>query len=179
VKWFAGSDHAGYRLKQRLCEVLRALGDEVEDLGTHSEGSVDYPEYGVAVARRVVAEPGALGLLVCGSGNGIAMAANRIPGVRAAVATCEYAARMARAHNDANVVAFGQRITGEGIAEEALRAFRDTAFEGGRHQRRLDKLEALAAPAAAASDTTEPDTTESDVAVLDTVESDAEREGRR
>lgn len=145
MKWFAGSDHAGYRLKQHLCEVLRALGDEVTDLGAESEASVDYPDYGAAVGRRVAAEPGALGLLVCGSGNGIAMAANRIAGVRAALATCEYAARMARAHNDANVIAFGQRITGEGVAEEALRAFRETAFEGGRHQRRVDKLEALSA----------------------------------
>jgi ribose 5-phosphate isomerase B len=145
VKWFVGSDHAGYRLKQHLGEVLRALGDEVVDLGTDSESSVDYPDYGAAVARRVAAEPGALGLLVCGSGNGIAMAANRIPGVRAAVATEEYAARMARAHNDANVIAFGQRITGPGVAEQALRAFRDTPFEGGRHQRRVDKLEALSA----------------------------------
>lgn len=145
MKWFVGSDHAGYRLKQHLSEVLRALGDEVVDLGADSESSVDYPEYGAAVARRVVAEPGVLGLVVCGSGNGIAMAANRIPGARAAVATCEYAARMARAHNDANVIAFGQRITGPGVAEAALRAFRDTPFEGGRHQRRVDQLEALGA----------------------------------
>jgi ribose 5-phosphate isomerase B len=160
VKWFVGSDHAGYQLKQHLGEVLRALGDEVVDLGTDSEASVDYPDYGAAVGRRVAAEPGALGLLVCGSGNGIAMAANRIPGVRAAVATGGYAARMARAHNDANVIAFGQRITGPGVAEEALRAFRDTSFEGGRHQRRVDKLEALsadtAAPAPAAADTAVP-----------------------
>lgn len=153
MKWFAGSDHAGYRLKQHLCEVLRALGDEVTDLGADSEASVDYPDYGAAVGRRVAAEPDALGLLVCGSGNGIAMAANKIAGVRAAVATCEYAARMARAHNDANVIAFGQRITGEGVAEEALRAFRESTFEGGRHQRRVDKLEALrAAPGAAAEE---------------------------
>lgn len=150
MKWFVGSDHAGYQLKQQLCEVLRALGDEVTDLGADSEASVDYPDFGAAVGRRVVAEPGTLGVLVCGSGNGIAMAANRIPGVRAAVATCEYAARMARAHNDANVIAFGQRITGAGVAEEALRAFRESSFEGGRHQRRIDKLEALSAPAAAA-----------------------------
>jgi ribose 5-phosphate isomerase B len=150
VKWFVGSDHAGYQLKQHLGEVLRALGDEIVDLGTDSESSVDYPDYGAAVARHVAAEPGALGLLVCGSGNGIAMAANRIPGARAAVATEEYAARMARAHNDANVIAFGQRITGPGVAEQALRAFRDTPFEGGRHQRRVDKLEALSAVAASA-----------------------------
>lgn len=152
MKWFAGSDHAGYRLKQHLCEVLRALGDEVEDLGADSaEASVDYPDYGAAVGRRVAAEPGTYGLLVCGSGNGIAIAANRIAGVRAAVTTSEYAARMARAHNDANVIAFGQRITGEGLAEEALRAFREGSFEGGRHQRRVDKLEALSAPGAAPS----------------------------
>lgn len=149
MKWFVGSDHAGYRLKQHLGAVLRALGDEVVDLGTDSEASVDYPDYGAAVGRRVVAEPGARGLLVCGSGNGIAMAANRVPGARAAVVTEGYAARMARAHNDANVIAFGERITGPGVAEEALRVFRDTPFEGGRHQRRVDKLEAICAAASA------------------------------
>ena len=160
MKWFVGSDHAGYQLKQHLGEVLRELGDEVVDLGTDSEASVDYPDYGAAVARCVAAEPGTLGVVVCGSGNGIAMAANRVPGARAAVATEEYAARMARAHNDANVIAFGQRITGPGVAEQALRAFRDTPFEGGRHQRRVDKLEALSADraSATAADGPAPDT---------------------
>lgn len=143
MKWFAGSDHAGFQLKQHLVQVLRGLGDEVEDLGADSEASVDYPEYAAAVARRVAAAPGARGLLVCGTGTGIAMAANKIPGIRAAVATGAYAARMARAHNDANVIALGQRIVGPGVAEEAVRAFRDTAFEGGRHQRRVAQIHAL------------------------------------
>ncbi|ACY18125.1 ribose 5-phosphate isomerase B [Haliangium ochraceum] len=152
MKWFAGADHAGYELKQQLVAVLRALGDEVEDLGTHGSESVDYPDFGAAVGRKVAAEAGTLGLVVCGSGMGICIAANKIAGVRAVAVSCAYAARMARAHNDANVLALGQRIVGVGVAEDALRAFRDGVFEGGRHQRRVDKLSALegADPAAGA-----------------------------
>lgn len=146
MKWVAGSDHAGYRLKTALCDVLRALGDEVEDIGVDAgDVSVDYPDYGAEVARRVAAAVGAevRGLLVCGTGIGIAIAANKIVGVRAAVVTDEFTARATRSHNDANVIAFGERVTGPGVAEAALRAFRDTAFEGGRHQRRIDKIHAL------------------------------------
>lgn len=142
--WYAGSDHAGYALKSALCEFLRELGDEVEDLGSDdAEHSVDYPDFGAAVARRVAAEPGAFGLLVCGTGVGIAMAANKVPGARAAVVTDTFTAKAARAHNDANVIALGERVTGPGVAKDALAAFRETAFEGGRHQRRVDKLRAL------------------------------------
>ena len=144
MKWYAGSDHAGYRLKQSLIALLRDLGDQVEDVGTHSaDNSVDYPEFGADVARRVAAEPDARGLLVCGTGIGISMAANKIAGVRAAVVTNVFTARATRAHNDANVIAFGERVVGAGVAADALRAFRDTTFEGGRHQRRVDKIHAL------------------------------------
>jgi ribose 5-phosphate isomerase B len=144
MKWFVGADHAGLALKQRLVEVLRGLGDEVDDLGTHDDRSVDYPEYGARVGRAVVASGGdALGLIVCGTGIGIAMAANKLPGVRAAVIHDSFTAQMSRAHNDANVIALGARVVGAGVAEHALRTFRDTAFEGGRHARRVDQLNTL------------------------------------
>ncbi len=144
MKWYAGSDHAGYDLKAALVAVLRALGDEVEDLGTtNATDSVDYPDYGASVARAVVAAPGAMGLLVCGTGIGISIAANKVDGARAARVTDEFSARMARAHNDANVVCLGGRITGVSLAEEILRAFRDATFAGGRHQRRVDKIKGL------------------------------------
>ena len=144
MKWYAGSDHAGYALKVQLCTALRELGDEVIDIGVASaEQSVDYPDFGAEVGRLVVAETGTRGLLVCGTGIGIAIAANKVVGVRAAVVTDAFTAKAARAHNDANVIAFGERVIGPGVAREALQAFRTTPFEGGRHQRRIDKLHAL------------------------------------
>ena len=147
MKWYAGSDHAGYGLKQRLIECLRADGDTVEDLGTDSGESVDYPDYGEKVARAVAADAAAnkasFGLAVCGTGIGISMAANKVAGIRAAVVTDEFTARATRAHNDANVICLGERVIGPGVAENALRVFRDTAFEGGRHARRVAKISAL------------------------------------
>lgn len=145
MKWFAGSDHAGYQLKAQLVEELRALGDEVVDCGAaNGDDSVDYPDFAVDVARRVADAGGdALGLLVCGTGIGIAMAANKVPGARAAVVTDCFTARATRSHNDANIISMGQRVIGPGVASEALRAFRDTPFEGGRHQRRVDKIRAV------------------------------------
>jgi ribose 5-phosphate isomerase B len=144
MKWYAGSDHAGFRLKQALIGALRGWGDEVVDVGTDSEArSVDYPDFGAEVGRRVVAESPCLGLLVCGTGIGIAIAANKVAGVRAARVTDGYSARMARQHNDANVICLGERVTGLGVAEEVLRAFRDESFAGGRHAARVDKIAAL------------------------------------
>ena len=144
MKWYAGSDHAGFRLKDALVRALRELGDEVIDLGTRdAEDSVDYPDYGAAVGQAVVAEAGALGVLVCGTGIGISIAANKVRGVRAAHLADTFSARMARQHNDANVACLGERVIGAGLGEEILRAFRDARFEGGRHQRRVDKLTAL------------------------------------
>ncbi|HKA87147.1 MAG TPA: ribose 5-phosphate isomerase B [Haliangiales bacterium] len=144
MKWYAGSDHAGYELKAALVGFLRGLGDEVEDLGTtNAADSVDYPEFGARVGRAVVAAPGAMGLAVCGTGIGISIAANKVAGIRAARVTDEFSARMAREHNDANVVCLGGRVTGPGLAEGIVRAFRDATFAGGRHQRRVDKIEGL------------------------------------
>ena len=140
MKWIVGADHAGLALKDQLIERLRSWGDEVDDVGTHSTDSVDYPDYARRVAERVARGEGR-GLLVCGTGIGMAMTANKVPGVRAAVVTDVFTAKATRSHNDANVMAIGQRVIGSGVAEEALRAFRDTDFEGGRHTRRVEKIE--------------------------------------
>jgi ribose 5-phosphate isomerase B len=144
LRWFVGSDHAGYRLKTALVAALAALGDEVTDLGTNDgETRVDYPDFGEKVGRAVVTAPGTLGLVVCGSGIGISIAANKVAGVRAALVGDAYSARMAREHNDANVICFGERTTGVGVAEDAVRVFREARFLGGRHQLRVEKLDAL------------------------------------
>jgi ribose 5-phosphate isomerase B len=144
MKWYVGSDHAGYRLKQLMVSVLKEIGDEVEDLGTTNEESTDYPSYGAEVGRKVVAEPGTYGLVICGTGIGISIAANKIPGVRAAVVHDDFTAAAARAHNDANVIALGARVIGSGVAESAVRVFRATQFVGGRHQRRIDLINSIA-----------------------------------
>jgi ribose 5-phosphate isomerase B len=143
MKWFAGSDHAGLPLKRPLVAMLRELGDEVIDVGTHDDTSVDYPQFGAEVGRCVAETPGSLGLVVCGSGIGISIAANKVAGVRCALVHDTFTAEMARLHNNANVIALGARVVGPGVAEAALAAFRRTAFEGGRHQRRVDQLGAL------------------------------------
>jgi ribose 5-phosphate isomerase B len=135
------SDHGGFDLKSRLLEVLRAKGREVVDLGTSSSQSVDYPDYAVQVARGVAEGRFRAGVLICGSGIGMSIVANRIPGVRAALCTSAYMARVARAHNDANVLCLGQRVIGAGEAEDILEAFLAATFEGGRHARRVGKIE--------------------------------------
>ncbi len=147
MKWYAGSDHAGFKLKQHLVSVLREYGDEVIDLGTDSEASCDYPDFAAAVAHRVAADSDSRGLLLCGTGIGISIAANKVAGIRSAVVTDAFTAQAARAHNDANIIAMGARVTGAGVAEQALAVFRKTEFDGGRHQRRLDKIAAIAARA--------------------------------
>ncbi|MBT6372851.1 MAG: ribose 5-phosphate isomerase B [Acidimicrobiaceae bacterium] len=138
-----GSDHAGYALKEQLAGELRDLGHEVLDLGAHSSERVDYPDFGAAVGRAVVGGDAELGLCVCGSGIGIAMAANKVPGVRAATVHDVTSARLTRQHNDANVICLGERLIGPEVASEALRAWLDAEFEGGRHTGRIDKLSGL------------------------------------
>ena len=138
-----GSDHAGYELKQQLAEHLREAGHEVEDLGTHSEESVDYPDFGAAVARAVVGGKAEYGVCVCGTGIGIGIAANKVKGARAAVVHDTTSARMARQHNNANVVCVGARLTGPQAAADAVDAFLAAEFEGGRHQRRIDEISEL------------------------------------
>jgi len=130
-------------LKKAAREILEELGHEASDLGPREAKSVDYPDYALLVARAVASGEAALGVLVCGTGIGMSMAANRIPGVRAALCRTGYEARMARQHNDANVLCLGERVTGEGLAAEVLEAFLAADFEGGRHGRRVEKIEAL------------------------------------
>ncbi len=143
MKIAVGSDHGGYGLKLGIIEHLKERGIEVEDLGCYSEESVDYPEYGVAVGEAVVNGKADRGIVCCGTGLGISMAANKVHGVRCAVPSNVFMAEMARRHNDANVLAFGGRVFTAGQACEMIDAWLDAEFEGGRHQRRVDKLNAL------------------------------------
>ncbi|MBI4878232.1 MAG: ribose 5-phosphate isomerase B [Planctomycetes bacterium] len=140
MKIAVGADHAGAGLKDRLCAFLRELGHEALDLGTRGGASVDYPDFAHAVAGAVAAGQAERGILVCGTGQGMAMAANRHQGVRAAVCRDLFDTGLARRHNDANVLCVGARVVGEGLAEEMTRVFLETGFEGGRHQRRVDKI---------------------------------------
>lgn len=137
-----GSDHAGLPLKNGCVEHLRALGYEAEDQGTFTTASCDYPEFAARVCRRVL-ELDALGVLVCGTGLGMSMAANRFPSIRAALCGNEYQARMARRHNNANVVCLGARVIGEDLAFAILKSFLQSEFEGGRHERRVALLDEI------------------------------------
>lgn len=139
----AGSDHAGLSLKKILVERLRSQGVVVDDVGTHDSASVDYPDYAAEVARRVAGGQADRGLLVCGTGQGMAMSANRIAGIRAAVVGDCFTAKATRQHNDANVLCLGERVIGPGLAMEILDLFLATPFEGGRHTRRIEKIMAL------------------------------------
>ncbi len=143
MKIAAGCDHAGFDLKNLLMEHLRATGYAVEDLGTYSTERVDYPVYGAAVGRAVARGEADLGLCVCGTGIGISIAANKVPGIRAAVAHDATTARLARQHNEANVICFGGRVIGSDVARESLDAFLESRPAGERHHRRVEELEEL------------------------------------
>ena len=134
------SDHAGFELKTQLKAQLQEMGYDVEDLGTDGPASVDYPDFGFAMARAIADGKADKGVLVCGSGIGISMAANRHANIRAALIHDALGAKMCRLHNDANVICFGGRMIGADVAKDCLQVFLDTAFEGGRHARRVDKL---------------------------------------
>lgn len=138
-----GSDHAGYPLKQHFVTLLAGQGHDVVDLGTNSTDSVDYPEFCAAVGRAVRDGDADIGIVLGGSGQGEQLAANKVKGVRAALCNCLYTARMARAHNDANVLSMGARVVGEGLAEDIVALFLTTPFEGGRHARRVDQIRQL------------------------------------
>ena len=138
-----GSDHAGFSVKETIRTYLESAGYAVSDLGTSSEQSVDYPDYGQAVGQRVVSRQADFGIAVCGTGIGISIAANKVPGVRAALAHDLNTARLAREHNDANVLALGGRVVTGEAAIEMVHVFLTTAYLGGRHQRRLDKIAAI------------------------------------
>ena len=143
MKIAIGSDHAGYAAKEHLKFWLVERGHEAIDLGTHGTASVDYPDFASRVGQAVVAGDAALGLLVCGSGIGMSIAANKIVGIRAAHCTDCYQARVARQHNDANVLCLGARVSGLGVMEDTLESFLGHSFEGGRHATRVEKIQSL------------------------------------
>jgi ribose 5-phosphate isomerase B len=140
MKIAIASDHAGYEGKERLKPVLDELGIQYEDLGTGSEASVDYPDYARKVAEEVAQGKVEQGMLVCGSGTGMAIAANKVPGVRAAVAWNEEIATLAREHNDANILALGARVTPAEELPKIVKAWFAAKYDGGRHERRVEKI---------------------------------------
>ena len=135
-----GADHAGFLLKEHLRRTLQMLGHVVDDHGTHSEASVDYPPISINVARAVVEGRADRGIVLGGSGQGEQIAANKIPGIRAVLCSDLYTAKLSREHNDANVLSMGGRIVAFRLADEIVKVWLETAFEGGRHQRRLDQI---------------------------------------
>jgi ribose 5-phosphate isomerase B len=138
-----GADHGGYQLKQEIAEYLIAQGHQVQDYGIHSAEPADYPDVAALVARAVAAGEAERAILICGTGIGMSLAANKIPGIRAAVCTDCYMARMAREHNDAQILCLGGRVLGTGSALEIVQTFLNSEFSGGRHARRVDKIMAL------------------------------------
>lgn len=138
-----GSDHRGYPLKEEVKKVLTQLGHQAVDLGCHDTGSCDYPDYGQAVARAVASRQCELGVLVCGTGIGMSIVANKVPGVRAAVCHDVFTAQRAREHNDANVLCLGSDILGTTLALEVLKVYLNSTFQGGRHTRRVEKINSL------------------------------------
>ena len=147
-----GADHAGVPLKAELAAFMAEGGHEVQDLGTSGDESVDYPDFGAAVGRAVASGDVDVGVCVCGTGIGISIAANKVPGVRAAVVHDVTSARMAKEHNDANVVCIGARLVGPQVAVEALDTFLSSSWQAGRHARRIDKITAIEAGMAAAQE---------------------------
>ena len=138
-----GCDHAAVALKDQIVKELKASGHPVEDLGAFGTESVDYPDFAAAVSRRVASGAADRGILICGTGIGMSMAANKFPGIRAAVCHDATTARLSRQHNDANVLCLGARIVGPAVASDIVAAWLAAGFEGGRHQRRIDKISAL------------------------------------
>ncbi len=140
MKIALGADHAGFADKDRIARALRADGHEILDYGTHDDTPVDYPQYGYAVGEAVASGQAERGIVVCGSSLGIAMAANKVPGVRCAPVAEPYSAELARRHNDANVLALSERLTGWEMVERLVRVFLETPFDGGRHAHRVEQL---------------------------------------
>lgn len=135
-----GADHGGFELKEQLIVVLGELGHEVTDVGCYSLDSVDYPDIAGKVREKILAGNGDRGILICGTGIGMSIAVNRSMEIRAALCHDEYTARMSREHNNANVLCLGARVTGQGVAEDIVKVWLETEFEGGRHQRRVEKF---------------------------------------
>lgn len=143
MKIALGADHGGFELKNEIRAHLEGQGIEILDVGTNSKESVDYPQYGFKVGQAILQGKADLGIVVCGTGIGISIAANKVPGIRAALCTETYSARMSREHNNANVLALGGRVTGVGLALDIVDIFIKTPFAGGRHARRVDLITSI------------------------------------
>ena len=143
MKYFIGSDHAGIKIKSFVKELFEKKGHEVIDLGPFNSDRVDYPDYAAKVCEEVLANSESKGILICGSGLGMSMAANKFDGIRAALCHNEYSAAMAREHNDANIICLGERVSGEGMIEAIVDAWETHKFAGGRHSGRVEKINAL------------------------------------
>jgi ribose 5-phosphate isomerase B len=143
MKYYIGADHAGIEIKKFVKELFEKKGHTVEDLGPYSTDRVDYPDYASKVCEAVLSDEGSKGILICGSGIGMSMAANKFDGIRAALCHNEYSAKMAREHNDANVLCMGERVSGYGMVEAIVDAWDSNTFQGGRHEGRVEKINAL------------------------------------
>ncbi len=141
MKFYIATDHAGFAIKEDVKKIVKDLGYEIEDLGTNSNERVDYPDFAHKLSRAVLNESGSFGILICGTGIGMSLAANKHKGIRAALCHDAYTAKMAREHNDANVLCFGQRVVGLGVIESIIKAWCESKFEGGRHAKRVEKIE--------------------------------------
>lgn len=137
------SDHGGIELKEDIKTFLKEIGFDVIDMGTNGSKSVDYPDYGVPLAEKVSKAELEKGILICGTGIGMSIVANKFPNVRAALVSDVYSARMAKEHNDANILVIGGRVAGKGLAREMVKTWLEAKFEGGRHQKRLDKIKEI------------------------------------
>jgi len=143
-KFYIATDHAGYAVKAYVKEFVSSLGHEIIDLGPDSADRVDYPDFAKKCADAVIADEGSFGILICGTGIGISISANKVPGIRAALCHDHYTAMLTRQHNDANILCFGERVVGKGVIEDMIEVFANTEFEGGRHAGRIAKIEACA-----------------------------------
>ncbi|AXX86589.1 ribose 5-phosphate isomerase B [Malaciobacter marinus] len=143
MKYFIAADHAGIDIKKYVKELFESKGHEVEDLGPYSKDRVDYPDFAVKVCEKVLANKNSFGILICGSGIGMSMSANKFDGIRAALCHNEYSAKMAREHNDANIMCLGERVSGYGMIEAIIDSWLASSFEGGRHEQRVEKINAL------------------------------------
>ena len=141
MKFYIATDHAGYAVKAFVKEFVNSLGHEIIDLGPDSADRVDYPDYAKKCAEAVLADKGSFGILICGTGIGISISANKIAGIRAALCHDHYTAKLTRQHNDANILCFGERVVGKGVIEDMIEVFANTEFEGGRHAGRVAKIE--------------------------------------
>ncbi|MBT4374859.1 MAG: ribose 5-phosphate isomerase B [Nitrospina sp.] len=137
------SDHGGFSLKLDIVSFLNELGYEVKDMGPKNQKSVDYPDYGIRIAQVVTQNTGSRGILICGTGIGMSIVVNRFPGIRGTLCSDLYTAKLCREHNDSNILIMGGRIVGHGLAREIVSVWLNTPFDGGRHQKRLDKINQL------------------------------------